>query len=210
MKPPIKDFALKIHPSGDITQWFGENPVLYMTAMGLKGHNGVDIVAPHGEPLYAVEDGIVLSVKNDATGFGKHLRFISKEKNKDGYYHEWTYGHNSLNLVQQGEEVKAGQHIANMGNTGFVVSGATPYWKTNPYAGTHLHLGLRELRKTRTGWAYPGSDIKVEVRTYSNGYKGAIDPEPLLPESEVDETKRRALLLTIISLQRTLLALLKK
>jgi murein DD-endopeptidase MepM/ murein hydrolase activator NlpD len=39
-----------------------------------------------------------------------------------------------------GQQVEAGAQIGLMGNTGFIVSGLTPYWRYNPYAGTHLHL----------------------------------------------------------------------
>lgn len=214
MKPPIKNMNLAMAPKGDITQWFGENPALYMKAMGLKGHNGIDLVRPHGEALYAIEDGTVVSVKNDPNGFGKHLRIIGDTKNENGFYHEWTYGHNSVNLVQVGQKVTAGMHIANMGNTGFVISGATPYWKVNPFAGTHLHLGLREVRRTRRGWSYEGSDIKIEVQNYGNGYRGAIDARPILEKIAKTQTvvpdARIPLMLRVIELQKQLLALLGK
>ncbi len=211
MKPPIKNLGLALYPAGDITQWFGENYDMYMKAIGTTGHNGIDIVRKHGEPMYAIEDGTILSVKNDPGGFGKHLRFISDNKNANGFYNEWTYGHNSINLVQIGDKVKAGQHICNMGNTGFVVSGVTPYWQYNPYAGTHLHLGLREVRRSRTGWAYEGSDIKIDVRNYGNGFKGAVDPRLVLeaiPQEAQDP--RIPLMRRVIELQKKLLALLQK
>lgn len=207
MQPPFKGFKLSKYPDGSCTQWFGENPSLY-APMGLMGHNGQDHVAPHGEEMYAVEDGEVLSVKDDPAGYGKNVRFISSKKNSNGYYNLWTYGHNSKNLVQQGDKITAGQPIALMGNTGFVVSGNTPFWKSNPYAGTHLHIGLREVTKG-SGWSYPGSKTKLEIVNYENGFKGSVDPYPFLADLSRDQAKHRATQLTVISLLNTLLGLLK-
>lgn len=207
MKPPIKNFKLDKYPNGDVTQWFDENSELY-ARFGLDGHNGIDIVAPHGTPMYAVEDGTVVNVKLTADGFGKHIQFVS-DKEVDGASLVWVYGHCSAIHVKVGDKVKAGEHIADMGNTGFVVSGATPFWKINPYAGTHLHLGVREVT-VGEGWSYDGSNIKMKVLNYDNGYKGSIDPYPLLANLTVDETEHRELQLTFVSLLNTLKKLLTK
>jgi murein DD-endopeptidase MepM/ murein hydrolase activator NlpD len=213
MKPPIKNMELALYPAGDVTQWFGENYDLYMRAIGTTGHNGVDLVRKHGEPMYAIEDGTIVNVKDDAGGFGKHLRLLSDEPDKDGLYNLWVYAHNSINLVQVGQKVKAGQHICNMGNTGFVISGATPYWKVNPYAGTHLHIGVRKVKRPRRGgWSYEGSDIKIDVVNYDNGFKGSIDPRPILaaiPRETVTDP-RIPLMQQVITLQKKLLELLRK
>ena len=212
MKNPIKGMKPEMFPKGDVTQIFGVNKALY-AFMGLDGHNGQDYVRPHGEPMFAVEDGTVLEVNNHPKGFGKHLRFLSTAKDAKGYQREWTYGHCSLIFVKVGDVVTAGQLIANMGNTGFVVSGATPFWKNNPYAGTHLHLGLRLMKvKTRGGWSYAGSIIKHDVIGYNNGFKGAVDPAPYLvgADDNLVQPTIIELKLTVISLLRTLLNLLKK
>jgi len=187
MKPPLKHLNLAYAPQGDTTQKFGENPSLY-ARFGLKGHNGHDLVRPYGDPLYAIEDGTVISVRNDASGFGKNLRIMSDAHDHKGWHREWVYAHNSKNLVKVGDKVKAGQHIANIGNTGFVVSNSTGngFWKINPFAGTHLHLGLRLIRKRKGGWRYKGSDIELDIVHYDNGYKGAIDPWPFLVDIQSD------------------------
>jgi murein DD-endopeptidase MepM/ murein hydrolase activator NlpD len=203
MRAPIDNFSIGLFPKGSITQFFGENPKLY-ASLGLKSHNGLDIVAPHGSPLYAVEAGTVVEVKDTPEGYGRHLRFITVSRN--GVCNEWTYGHCDKIFVKQGDKVTAGQHIANMGNTGFVVSGATPFWKTNPFAGTHLHLGLRTVKKTANGWSYPGSSIKIEVLNYNNGFKGSVDPLPLLEKvDQVEEYRQQQL--SIISLLNQVIAL---
>jgi murein DD-endopeptidase MepM/ murein hydrolase activator NlpD len=212
MKNPVKGYKQSLFPAGDVTQWFAENPALY-AFMDMKGHNGVDIVRPHGSDMFAVEDGTVIEVNDNPQGYGRHVRFISNEPGKDGYYHEWTYGHCNTIFVNIGDEVYAGQKIATMGNTGFVVSGKTPFWKSNPYAGTHLHLGLRLMKRPRRGgWSYAGSNIKVDVIGYSNGFKGAIDPAPYLvgAEDNVATPTMRQLQLTVLSLAKTVVGLLTK
>lgn len=212
MKNPIKKFKIQKFPNGDITQWFGENPVLY-ARFQLKGHNGIDVVRPHGEVMYAIESGTVIHTKDTPDGFGIHLRLLSDNKNENGNYHEWTYGHCSKLLVKQGDHVEEGQAIALMGNTGFVVSGATPFWANNPYAGTHLHLGLRETKRPKTGgWSYDGSDVRISTVNYENGYKGAIDPVATLWKANdvSGATIWRQSALTVVSLARSVLSLLKK
>lgn len=184
---PIRFLNLNTANIGDVTQWFGENPALY-ARFDIKGHNGIDLVRPHGEPLYAIEDGIVVDAKNDPNGYGMHVRIVS-DANTNGRHREWTYGHNSKNYVKIGDKVKGGQHIADMGNTGFVVSNATGngFWPVNPFAGTHLHLGLREVNILKSGgWSYPGSAVSLRTLAYNNGYKGSIDPKPYLLKVQSD------------------------
>lgn len=218
MKSPIKNLIVKIAPQGDVTQWFGVNKALY-SFMGLEGHNGIDIVRQWGEPMYAIEDSLVVNVKTDPTGYGKHVRLVSENENSNGYYHEWTYGHCASISVKVGDRVRAGDQIALMGNTGFVVSSVPPHWETNPYAGTHLHLGLREVKKpARGGWAYEGSKLKIDVVNYGNGFKGAIDPLPILLGLSVDkvkpvenkEEKIKSLQVQVIAALTALLNILKK
>jgi murein DD-endopeptidase MepM/ murein hydrolase activator NlpD len=208
---PVNKLKIAYFPKGDITQYFGENPQLY-GRMGMKGHNGIDIVRPHGEVMYAIEDGVVVECKDDPKGYGRHLRFIS-DGHVNGVHREWTYGHNAKNLVKQGDKVQRGQAIALMGNTGFVVSGATPYWRNNPYAGTHLHLGLRLVKLPRRGgWSYPGSKVKLDVLNYDNGYKGSVDPINFLWEMEnmPEQHVWRQMALTLIGLANTFINLAKK
>lgn len=216
MNKPIKNYINKYYPQGSVSQWFAENVALYKNlGIGLEeGHNGIDIVAPWGTPIYAVEDGIVADVKNSTTGYGKYCRILSNGN-------EWTYGHASENLVTIGQVVKAGDMIQKMGNTGFVVSGPTPYWKYNPYAGTHLHLGLRKYKESPVyGWAYSKEAYdkgvpKVEILNYDNGYLGSVDFRDMLettqPTSPTEEDPEviKGLQLTIISLMTQIINILK-
>lgn len=176
MRAPIDNFILNDYPQGSVTQWFGENPALYKLHTKMKGHNGIDIVAYKGCPLVAVEDGVILDVNDSPKVYGKHLRMLSVDR-------EWTYGHCEKIFVKVGQEVKEGDVIATMGNTGFVVSQATAntWWGNAPDdQGTHCHFGLRIVKRDRKGWAYKGSKIKISVQDYENGYFGSVDPRPFL------------------------------
>ena len=187
MTDPVAKMNWILYPLGDITQFFGENPTLYKQ-LDLRGHNGIDIVRPHGEHIFACEAGIVAKVKDTPDGYGKHVRILSPVTAR-GEYRDWAYAHLSYIHVQEGEEVKEGQYIGNMGNTGFVVSGNTPFWGHNPYAGTHLHLGVRDVQKSSTGWKYSDDAPRVRTMNYNNGFKGRYDPYPLFNAKNKASTK---------------------
>lgn len=217
MHAPIKDFKCAKYPAGNITQWFGENPALYgqfcqTDALGTKtclaGHNGIDIVAPWGTPILCVEDGMVADVQNNPNGYGKYLRIITDTNN------EWTYGHLSEIQVTIGDVIKAGTQIGLMGNTGFVVSGPTPYWQYNPYAGTHLHLGKRKLKYSASGWSASPLVRKFLILNYSNGFFGSVDYRQDLERATSsvvaeDPKEIERMQLTVLSLLNQIIGILK-
>lgn len=185
---PVQDFRPSSHPEGDVTQWFGENKPLYSKLCPspgncmVGGHNGIDIVRPHGSIIFCVEGGTVVEALGKETGYGTHVKVLSDSG------HEWTYGH--LSAIDQscvwGERIERGQRIGKMGNTGFVVSGQTPFWKTNPYAGTHLHLGKRKIKPWNgtgqwsvTYFSGTAKEYRGIVENYDNGTFGAL---PLFPQ----------------------------
>ena len=190
---PVRGMKWALYPLGDITQWYGKNEALY--TRGLKEsypeyyeetggfvHSGVDIVRKFGERLYAVDDGIITHVRDDASGYGKHVRL--RTRLNDEIDIDWVYGHNSYNTVKKGDFVKKGQLIGLMGNTGFVISGNTAYWGTaQPKdGGVHCHFGGRYVNR-RTG----------EALDYFNKAFGRIDPLPLFRDPELTSSKVLAL-----------------
>lgn len=74
-------------------------------------HPGVDIAAPIGTPIVAVEDGTVIS-SGPAAGFGMWVRLLGD----DGTI--TVYGHINTSLVNIGQRVMAGDQIATVGNRG--------------------------------------------------------------------------------------------
>lgn len=78
---------------------------------GGRQHQGTDVFAPKGSDAYAVVDGVVDKVGNGGLG---GLSLWIRGANGDRYY----YAHNDLNYVTVGQQVKAGQLVATVGNTG--------------------------------------------------------------------------------------------
>ena len=78
---------------------------------GSRHHNGVDLKAPRGTPIYASADGVVTFVGSSGS-FGKIVKL-----SHGGGLETW-YAHNDSNLVEIGETVTQGQMIATVGRTG--------------------------------------------------------------------------------------------
>ncbi len=76
-----------------------------------NGEKGVDIAGTMGEPIYAASSGKVAYAGNGLRGYG-NLVII---KHNDEFLS--AYAHNQKILVHEGQEIKAGQQIATMGNT---------------------------------------------------------------------------------------------
>lgn len=87
---------------GRITDTFG-------TRQG--NHKGLDIAAPQGDHIYAVEDGIVKR-SNYAGSYGNVI-FV---EHPNGY--ETVYAHLSKRIVKEGQKVSKGQVIGYIGSTG--------------------------------------------------------------------------------------------
>jgi murein DD-endopeptidase MepM/ murein hydrolase activator NlpD len=89
----------------------------------LGTHKGVDLSAPKGSDIYAALDGeVVLS--------GRHKQYGNFVAVDHGNGVVTLYAHCSRNFVQEGQVVRRGQKIAEVGRTG----NAT---------GFHLHFELR-------------------------------------------------------------------
>lgn len=92
-------------------------------------HYGIDIANRIGTPIYAVSDGTVVE-SGPASGFGLWVRV----KHAGGFTS--VYGHINRSLVREGQRVKAGQKIAEMGNRG-------------QSTGPHLHLEIWDANKRK-------------------------------------------------------------
>ncbi|WP_434650106.1 peptidoglycan DD-metalloendopeptidase family protein [Pseudomonas sp. D1-2] len=75
-------------------------------------NKGIDIAGDLGQPVLAASDGMVVYAGSGLRGYGE-LVII---KHSDTYVS--AYGHNRRLLVREGQQVKVGQAIAEMGSTG--------------------------------------------------------------------------------------------
>lgn len=97
-------------------------------------HEGIDIAARTGTPVYAADGGkVIYSGTNGA--YGK----LVKIDHGGGFV--TYYAHNSKLLVSKGEKVFKGQKIAEVGNTG-------------RSTGPHLHFEVRKHGKTVNPLSY--------------------------------------------------------
>ncbi len=178
---PLESAIIKKYPDGNVRQWFGENPELYQQAIGMKHHNGIDIALPQPCNVLAATSGRCYDIKDSPNGYGKHVRIIS-EADEDGIYYETTYGHlDAIFIHREGQVVSVCEKLGAEGNTGFVISGGTPFWGNAPgNKGVHLHFGLRLLTDKPTGWQSLILGKTYYVLNYENGTNGQIDPRPYL------------------------------
>lgn len=88
-------------------------------------HRGIDIAGPVGTPILAAGSGEVISA-GWSGGYGK----LVKLKHRDGSV--TYYAHNSRILVGKGQQVRQGQQIAALGNTGR---------STGPHLHFEIHTG---------------------------------------------------------------------
>ncbi|MBW4525564.1 MAG: peptidoglycan DD-metalloendopeptidase family protein [Phormidium tanganyikae FI6-MK23] len=88
-------------------------------------HKGIDIAAPVGTPIMAAASGKVVTAGWNDGGYGN----LVEVKHADGSV--TLYAHNSRLLVRVGQQVRQGQHIADMGSTGF---------STGPHSHFEVHV----------------------------------------------------------------------
>lgn len=101
-------FGLRLHPTENIE----------------KFHYGVDISAPIGEKIVCSQNGVAKEV-NTSSEYGN---YIIVDHGDDIFT---LYAHCSEIIAKTGDEIKAGQMIAKVGDTGDVT-------------GAHLHFEIRD------------------------------------------------------------------
>lgn len=137
--------------SGSITQHFGEISSLYRG----RPHNGLDIGAPLGTPVYAATDGQILAVDYNGSRLQYGRYVLIKHPNNL----TTLYAHLSRQIVSTGQSVKRGQIIGYVGSTGYAT-------------GPHLHFGV-----------YWGPSISLKYLPPASGLVPVgvvIDPENYL------------------------------
>lgn len=155
---PCKPFGLN--------QGFGQNANNFYKELGLKGHNGLDLLAPDGTLVRATHDGVVIASGYDGSGgLSVELRTLKTyDYNGSPTYFRTIYYHLKAGsvVVKPDQIVRAGDLLALADNTGKYTT------------GSHLHFGLkpqRRLNQDQDPWYF----VNIES---DNGYGGAIDPYP--------------------------------
>lgn len=128
-----------------ISSPFGErmHPVLKQR----RFHNGTDIAAPVGQPLFAAHDGVILRAGRDSVS-GNFIKI------DHGFSIETTYCHLSIVDVDSNSRVDRGQTVGRAGATGRVT-------------GPHLHYILRVNDKEVDAEMYGESPSRKQPSTGS-------------------------------------------
>lgn len=130
-------------PSGRLTRGFGW---VRRKAIRHRPHKGIDIAADEGHPIQAVRGGLVAYGDNGLTGYGNTLIVVHSDGTTA------LYAHCKALHVFAGQYVERGQHVADVGRTGFA-------------GAPHLHFEWRSggwprnpLRRMRRPPAAQGED----------------------------------------------------
>lgn len=137
---------------GILTQKYGKTG---FTALGYNFHNGIDIAAPAGQPIYAAADGTVKYVDSSDASYGNWVAIEHTVPTKNGDRKIITlYAHFKNYKVKPGQKVQQGDIIGYEGNTG-----NTTKKLYGPERGYHIHFGV-----------YDAEGFGVQLGKYTNIY----------------------------------------
>ena len=95
----------------------------------VRPHRGIDLGADRGSPVYSTADGVIKSVKR-ISGYGMQVLI------DHGYGYQTRYAHLSKYHVAEGQQIKRGELIGEVGNTG-VSTGPHLHYEVI-YLGRHV------------------------------------------------------------------------
>lgn len=152
-----------------VNQKFGDNLVPFYKDLGLMGHDGLDLRAPTGTPLYSCLNGTVgYAYTGDRDNYGYYVFLRTPVREPAAgvrCFLEVIYAHMDTVSVKTGQEVTEGQQIGTADNTGKLTT------------GSHLHFA------TRVVYIIDGQ----EERQRNNGYFGYSDPMLFLTATKIEE-----------------------
>ena len=93
-------------------QWPAQGPLIARFQSNASLNKGIDIAGQLGQPIFAAANGSVVYAGRGLIGYGDMIII----KHDDDFLS--AYAHNSRLLVKEGEQVRVGQKIAEMGSSG--------------------------------------------------------------------------------------------
>ena len=109
--PPPADDSIAVSANGIAWRWPGRGSLIGTYVGGDQTRQGIDIAGNAGDPVLAAADGEVVYSGNGLLGYGE-LIIVKHSANFLS-----AYGHNRKRLVQEGQRIKGGQQIAEMGSS---------------------------------------------------------------------------------------------
>ena len=122
--------------AGEVTSRFGPRNGSF--------HDGVDISAPEGTPVLAAADGQVI-FSDTLRGYGN----VVIVRHANGYI--TVYAHNRVNLVKEGQIVRQGKQLAEVGQSGRA-------------SGANLHFEVRKNNLAKDPLRYLPQDRRTVLK----------------------------------------------
>jgi murein DD-endopeptidase MepM/ murein hydrolase activator NlpD len=161
--------SLAMPMDGVLTQKYGNTG---FKALGYSFHNGWDIAAPAGEPIYAAADGQVTNCGSGEAAYGNWCTIKHTIDTAGGSRCVVTlYGHMRSYQVKSGQSVKQGDLVGYEGNTG-----NTTRLLYGPHRGYHLHSTVFDCE----GFGISQGKYSKVYGTYSVPYGYTYDPGTFL------------------------------
>ncbi|SFM96136.1 lipoprotein NlpD [Dokdonella immobilis] len=109
--PPASEAVNAVPSAGMVWRWPADGPRDGGFVPGDPTRQGINITGKSGDPVRAAADGVVVYSGNGLIGYGE-LIIIKHNSTMLS-----AYGHNRRRLVQEGDRIKVGQQIAEMGSS---------------------------------------------------------------------------------------------
>lgn len=134
-----------------ITQYFGRTDFARSGAYNGSGHNGIDLRAPLGTPVFASEGGVVRASGDTdlacrRSSYGRWVLIDHQNRLAT------LYAHLSLAKVAPGESVSRGELIGYSGSTGYATG---PHLHFTVFARDAVEVGVLKSRACGTNMTLP-------------------------------------------------------
>ena len=156
---------LSIPMKGIRTQGYGKTG---FTALGYNFHNGIDLAAPAGTPIYAAADGTVVACDTGEAAYGNWCAIKHSLATKSGTRQVVTlYAHMRSFKLKGGQKVLQGDLVGYEGNTG-----NTTRLISGPGRGYHLHFTVFDAE----GFGIANGKYSKSYGAYSVPYGYTYNP----------------------------------
>lgn len=167
---PAKKGSLAMPMKGVLTQGYGNTG---FTSLGYSFHNGLDIAAPAGTPIYAAQDGTVSSCDTGEASYGNWCTVKHNITTTNGPVCLITlYAHMRQFKVRPGQTVQQGDLIGYEGN-----SGNTTRLLYGSDRGYHVHFSVFDCE----GYGVAAGKYSKTYGAYSVPYGYTYNPKDFLP-----------------------------
>lgn len=165
-----KKGSLVMPMKGILTQAYGNTG---FTSLGYSFHNGLDIAAPAGTPIYAAQDGTVNGCDTGDASYGNWCSIKHNIQTTSGSVCIITlYGHMRSFKLKVGQTVKQGDLVGYEGNTG-----NTTRLLYGPDRGYHLHFTVFDCE----GFGISPGKYSKTYGPYTVPYGYTYNPKDFLP-----------------------------